>query len=136
MPSKTTKRRPAVKQVICTQCDQPSEAPQRAMSVFCPHCRQRLILEDFKIKTYYAVSDFSTFGDVVVERKGHVVAPVKAGNLTIKGKLQGRALIREKVSIKKTGWYKGNLTAPTLRVESGAVLDGFLCIGPNHTPSE
>ncbi len=133
MPSSTTKRRSAVKQVICTQCEKPSEAPQRAMSVFCPHCKRRLILEDFKIKTYYAVSEFSTFGDITVERKGHVVAPVKASNLTVKGKLQGRVTVRGKVSIHKTGWFKGDLTAPTLRVESGAVVNGYLRIGVNHT---
>ena len=56
------------------------------MSVFCPHCKQRLILEDFKIKSYYAVRDFSTCGDIVVEKKGHVVAPIKVSNLTVKGK--------------------------------------------------
>ncbi|MGD2109900.1 MAG: polymer-forming cytoskeletal protein [Phycisphaerae bacterium] len=133
MPSNTTKRRSAVKQVICTECGRPSEVPLRAMSVFCPHCKQRLILENFKIKTYYAVSNFSTFGDIVVERKGHVVAPVKAGTLTIKGKLQGRVTVREKASIHKTAWFKGDLTAPSLRVEPGAVLDGFLRIGPNHS---
>ena len=104
------------------------------MSVFCPHCKQRLILEDFKIKTYYAVSEFSTFGDITVERKGHVVAPVKASNLTVKGKLQGQVTVRGKVSIRKTGWFKGDITAPTLRVESGAVVNGYLRIGQNHTP--
>ena len=28
--------------------------------------------------------EFSTCGDVVVEKKGHVMAPIKAGNLTVK----------------------------------------------------
>ncbi len=133
MPSSTIKRHTAIKRVVCTECERPSEAPRRAMSVFCPHCKQRLILEDFKIKSYYAVSRFSTFGDIVVERRGHVVAPVKAGSLTVKGKLQGRATVRGKVSIRKTGWFKGDLTASCLSVEGGAVLDGFLRIGPNHT---
>jgi hypothetical protein len=136
MPVTTTKRQPAVKQVICTECQKPSEVPRRAMSVFCPHCKKRLILEDFKIKTYYAVSNFSTSGDIVVERKGHVVAPVKAGNLTVKGKLQGRVTVRERASIQKTGWFKGALTAPSLRVEAGAVLDGFLCIGQNNLATD
>ena len=132
MPSSTIKRQTAVKRVVCTECERSSEAPRRAMSVFCPHCKQRLILEDFKIKTYYAVSRFSTFGDIVVERKGHVVAPVKAGSLTVKGKLQGPATIRGKVCIRKTGWLKGDLTASCLSVEGGGVLDGFVRISPNH----
>ncbi len=129
MPLRATHRQPEVKRVVCTHCGRPSEVARRAMSVFCPHCKKRLILEDFKIRSYYAVSDFSTCGDIVVERRGHVVAPVKVCNLTVKGKLQGSVSARGKVSIRKTGWFKGELEAPRLLVESGAVVDGFLRIG-------
>ncbi len=100
------------------------------MSVFCPHCKKRLVLEDFKIRTYYAVREFATCGDIVVERKGHVVAPIKVGNLTVKGKVQGKVTVRGRATISKTGWFKGEIAAPTLHVENGAVLDGFLRIGP------
>jgi cytoskeletal protein CcmA (bactofilin family) len=99
------------------------------MSVFCPHCKKRLILEDFKIRSYYAVRDFSTCGDIVVERNGHVVAPIKVENLTVKGKVQGHVTARGKVSIYKTGWFKGEIEAARLHVEGGAVLNGYLCIG-------
>lgn len=119
----------AVKQVICTHCQRESEVARRAMSVFCPHCKKRLILEDFKIRSYYAVRDFSTCGDIVVERNGHVVAPIKVENLTVKGKVQGHVTARGKVSIYKTGWFKGEIEAACLRVEGGAVLNGYLCIG-------
>ena len=100
------------------------------MSIFCPHCKKRLILEDFKIRSYYAVRDFSTCGDIVVERKGHVVAPIKVDNLTVNGKVQGRVTARGKVRISKTGWFKGDIEAPSLYVESGAVLDATLRVGP------
>lgn len=129
MPLATKKCEPAVKQVVCTHCGSPTEVARRAMSVFCPHCKQRLILEDFKIRSYYAVRDFSTCGDIVVERKGHVVAPIKVGNLIVKGKVQGQVTARGKVSIAKTGSFKGEIQAPCLDVENGAVLDGFVRIG-------
>jgi len=119
----------AVKRVYCTHCGQVMEVAVRAMSVFCAHCHKRLILEDFKINSYYAVREFSTCGDVVVERKGHVVAPIKAGNLTVKGKVQGHVTARGHVEIKKSGWFKGELEAPVLVVEQGAVFDGFVRIG-------
>ncbi len=99
------------------------------MSIFCPHCKKRLILEDFKIRSYYAVRDFSPCGDIVVERQGHVVAPIKVDNLTVNGKVQGRVTARGKVSISKTGWFKGDIEAPSLYVESGAVLDATLRVG-------
>ena len=130
MPSTVTQRQPAVKEVVCTSCGQPSEVARRAMSVFCPHCKKRLILEDFKIRSYYAVRDFSTCGDIVVERKGHVVAPIKVGNLIVKGKVQGHVVARGKVTITKTGWLKGQIEAPCVDIEKGAVLDAVVHIGP------
>lgn len=129
MPVTTKQRDAATKRVVCTHCEHPSDVALRAMSVFCPHCKQRLILEDFKIRSYYAVRDFSTCGDIIVERKGHVVAPIKVGNLIVKGKVQGHVTARGKVSISKTGSFKGNLEAPSIHVENGAVVDAFLRIG-------
>jgi len=125
----------AMKRVFCTHCGQVMDVAVRAMSVFCRHCNKRLILEDFKIDSYYAVRDFATCGDVVIEKKGHVVAPIKAGNLTVKGKVQGHVTARGQVEIKKTGWFKGDLEAPCLVVENGAVLDGFVRIGPSQVPA-
>ncbi len=131
----STARRASVKQVVCTHCERPIEVSRRAMSVFCPHCKKRLILEDFKIRTYYAVREFATCGDIVVERKGHVVAPIKVGNLTVKGKVQGNVTVRGKVVISKTGWFKGEIKAPSLNIENGAVVDGFLRIGRIERPA-
>lgn len=104
------------------------------MSVFCPHCHKRLILEDFKIRSYYAVREFSTCGDIVVERKGHVVAPIKVGNLTVKGMVKGQVTARGKVHVNKTGHLRGDIEAPSLLVERGGVFDGFLRIGDPHAP--
>ncbi len=129
MASKVAQDKARMKEVVCTHCGKPTEVSRRAMSVFCPSCRQRLILEDFKIQTYYAVRDFSTCGDIVVEKKGHVVAPIKAGNLTVKGKVQGDVVARGKVIIAKTGSLKGGIEAPYLQIESGALVDAFLRIG-------
>ncbi len=129
MSSSVTQSKAAVRQVICTHCHCATDVALRAMSVFCPHCNKRLILEDYKIDSYYAVREFSTCGDVVVEKKGHVVAPIKASNLTIKGKVQGSVVVRGQVEIKKTGWFKGELEAPCLVIEGGAVFDGFVRIG-------
>ena len=119
----------SLRQVFCTSCGEPNDVGRRAMSVFCAHCQQRLILEDFKIKTYYAVRDFSTCGDILVEKKGHVVASVRAGNLTVKGKVQGEVQAQGRVVINKSGSLIGDLEAKVLELESGATLDGFVRIG-------
>ena len=129
MPPKLSQSNGAVKQVICTHCDGVSEVGRRAMSVFCPHCKKRLILEDYKIRSYYAVREFFTCGDIIVERRGHVVAPIKVGRITIKGKVQGHVTARGPVRITKTGSFKGELTAPIMHVDGGAVMDGFVRVG-------
>ncbi len=136
MPLGSTARQAAVKQVICTKCARPTEVGKRAMSVFCPHCKQRLILENFKIRTYYAVREFFTCGDITVEKKGHVVAPIRVGKLTVKGKVQGSVAARGQVHIGKTGWLKGDIEAPSLLIDDGGVVDGFMRIGSSLASEE
>lgn len=129
MPSIVKKRPAAAKQVRCTHCAEIAEVGRRAMSVVCPHCSRRLILEDYKISGYHGVREFATCGDIVVERIGTVAALIKVGNLTVKGMVQGNVFARGRVSIRKTGTYRGDIQAPTLHVESGAKLKGFVRIG-------
>ena len=135
MSSTLTEPGASIKKVRCTYCDGTIDVALRAMSIFCPHCKKRLILEDYKIDSYYAVREFATCGDVVVEKKGHVVAPIKAGNLTVKGKVQGRVTARGRVEIRKAGSFKGDIEAPSLIVENGATLEGFVRIGAPAQPA-
>lgn len=131
MPPLSKPRQVPLKTVSCTHCQGLNEVAPRAMSVFCKHCHKRLFLENYKIKSYHAVSEFSTCGDIVVERKGHVVAPIKVNNLTVKGKVQGKVQAKGRVTLSKTGSFKGDIEASHLRVENGAELNGFLRIDPS-----
>ena len=119
-----------MKVVRCTHCDAEAEVATKAMSVFCPHCNTRLILEDYRIKTYKAVREFATCGDVVVEKRGTVAAKVLAQNLVIKGQVQGEVRARGKIEITGTGRVQGDLCAPRLVVKAGARIRGFCRIGP------
>ena len=60
MPQVLGPRGGAAKCILCPYCSQPTEVALRAMSIFCPHCRKRVILEDYKITSYYAVREFFT----------------------------------------------------------------------------
>ncbi len=129
MPLVSTEYASGSKTVVCTHCHNECEVARRAMSVFCPHCRKCLILEDYAIKNYTSVRELVTCGDVVVEKRGHVRARIKAGNLTVRGKIQGDVTARGSVKIRRTGHLIGNLEASVLEIEGGAVLEGFLRIG-------
>jgi len=122
------------KSVSCTHCGHLFDVALRPMSTACPHCHKRIILEDYKVDSYYSVRDFSTSGNIVVEKKGHVVAPIKAANLTVKGKVQGAVVALGEVRLTKTGYLKGQIAAKSIYVEAGGVLDAFLRIGDDIAP--
>lgn len=107
-----------------------------AMSVFCQHCRKRLILEDYTIKSYQAVKGYATCGDIVVEKKGRVFASIQAGNLTVRGIVQGEVRACGKVSVSKSGTLMGSVTAHTLAIEPGASLDAVCRIEPQAIEEE
>ncbi len=119
------------KTVPCTHCGAELEVTVRTMSMFCPHCQKRVILEDFTIKTYHAVRQFITCGDVVVEKGGTIAADVKAGRLTVHGKVWGNVEARRKVEIDRTGYVRGLIRAPRLTVADGASLVGHCDIRPD-----
>ena len=123
------KPKPKTRRVPCPFCERTVEVAVRTMSLFCPHCRQRVILENFKIKTYHATRDFVTVGDVTVEKNGILSAPSRVGSLTVKGKVWGSVQARRRVYIKKTGLVKGNVVSPALVVDDGGVLVGRCRIG-------
>lgn len=100
------------------------------MSVFCAHCRKRLILEDYNVKCYQAVAGYATCGDVIVHKQGRVAAPIQAANLTVKGTVQGEVRVRGRVDIASTGSISGKIAAPSITVSDGARLDAYCVIRP------
>jgi cytoskeletal protein CcmA (bactofilin family) len=119
-----------VRHIRCTHCRAEISVAPRALSVVCPQCNKRLVVENLRIRSYHAVREVATSGDIIVERRGHLVASViKASNLTVRGKVDGDVLAGIRVEIRKTGDMRGDVCAPRLLVESGATLDGLLRIG-------
>ena len=134
MPRSTTKRSTSARIVVCTHCGETTEVGRRAMSVACPHCHKRLILEDFKIAGYYGVRQFSTCGDIVVEKTGNVAASIQVDNLTVIGTVRGNVVARGRVILQKTASYTGDIDASVLRIDSGAEFSGFVRIGEAINP--
>lgn len=123
-------RKAKTKRVLCTHCGKPNEVGGKAMSVFCSHCRKRLILENVTIKSYQGLKGYATCGDVVVEKSGRVNAGIQAGNLTIKGHVNGQVLARGTVHVSKTGVLVGTVEAHALDILPGAAINAVCKIGP------
>lgn len=125
------------REVVCPECGGAIAVAARAMSVFCPHCSRRVILEDHQITGFYASRNFATAGDIVVEPRGSVTAPIKAHHVTVKGEVRGPVLAWVAVEVASTGQLRGDVTTPTLVVRRGGRLEGFcrIGVGPETAPA-
>ncbi|HXE52065.1 MAG TPA: polymer-forming cytoskeletal protein [Tepidisphaeraceae bacterium] len=117
--------------IVCLYCNRPQEVGRKAMSVTCKYCHKSLKLEDITFKKYEARRVIDTCGIVTVEKKGNVVADkVNCGGLVVRGKLKATLVSRGPVMVGPEAEIRGDVTAPTLAVGAGAILEGRYEIGP------
>ena len=123
--------------ITCLHCGRAQEVSRRAMSITCRFCSRSLRLEDLRFSAYESRRVIETCGIVTVERKGHVVADrLVCGGLVVRGKLKGNVTSRGPVLVGPEAEMKGSVTAPTLAVGLGAILEGHYEIGRDrlHPP--
>lgn len=122
--------------VECLYCGKPQPVSRSAMSVTCKFCNKSLKLEDRRISVYEARRSVETCGVVTIEKKGNVVISDKVlcGGLVVRGKLKGNVQSRGPVLVGPEAEIKGDISAPTLAVGAGAVLEGRYDIGPKSQP--
>jgi hypothetical protein len=117
--------------ITCYHCDKTQDVSRRAMSITCKFCYKSLKLQDEVIPKYEARRAIETIGIVTVEKKGNVVADrIVCGGLIVRGKVKGAVVSRGPVLVGPEAEIKGNVTAPSLAVGAGAVLEGKYAIGP------
>ena len=117
--------------ITCLYCGKPQEIGRRALTVTCKFCHKSLKIEDVALKAYTAQRAIETCGIVTVEKKVTVNADrVVCGGLIVRGKLRGNVRSRGAVLVGPDAEIKGDVTAPSLAVGPGAVLDGRYSIGP------
>jgi hypothetical protein len=117
--------------IYCIYCDKPQEVSARAQSISCKFCNKRLTLKDESISTYAARRSVETVGIVTVEKRGNVVVTnrIVCGGLIVRGKVKGNVLSRGPVLVGPEAEIKGDITAPSLAVGAGAILEGHYAIG-------
>jgi hypothetical protein len=117
--------------IHCIYCDKPQEVSARAQSISCKFCFKRLTLKDESISTYSARRSVETVGMITVEKRGQVVVQdrIVCGGLIVRGKVKGTVKSRGPVLVGPEAEIKGDVTAPSLAVGAGAILEGRYAIG-------
>lgn len=116
--------------INCLYCGKTIEIGRKALSITCKFCHKPLKLEDVQIKAYEARRNIDTCGVVTVEKKGNaVVDRMLCGGAIIRGKVKGEITSRGPVLVGPEAEIVGNVTAPTLAVGAGAILQGKYEIG-------
>ncbi|HWE02390.1 MAG TPA: polymer-forming cytoskeletal protein [Tepidisphaeraceae bacterium] len=116
--------------IVCLHCGKPQEVARKAMTITCRHCNKSLRLEDLRFKEYQARRVIETCGIVTIEKKGNVITDrITCGGLIVRGKVKGAILSYGPVLVSPEADIRGDVTAPTLAVGGGAVLEGHYEIG-------
>src|SRR3954471_179321 len=123
--------------IVCLFCFKPQEGGRRTMSMTCKFCHKSLKLEDVRLDKYEARRAIETVGMVTVEKKGNVVTDrINCGGLIVRGKVKGTITSRGPVLVGPEAEIKGDVTAPSLAVGAGAVLEGKYAIGKSSGAAE
>jgi hypothetical protein len=121
------------RQVRCYHCRGTINVPRAARTASCPLCYKGLVLDDLHVKdAAFGSTRLVTCGKVVVERKGRAVTrTVEAGDgVEVEGTLEAKVTAAGPVLLTSTARLKGELEAPELEVELGAVIRNvYLRIG-------
>ncbi len=116
--------------VTCIHCNKVQEVGRKALTVTCKHCYKPLNLKDLVFSRYEARRVIETVGIVTVEKKGNVVADkIVCGGLIVRGKVKGAIASRGPVLVGPEADLIGDVTAPTMAVGAGAVLEGHYSVG-------
>ena len=121
--------------ITCLFGHRPQEVARLAMSITCRHCHKPLKLDALTITHYEARRQIATCGVLTVEKRGSVVADsILCGRLVVQGTLKGNIQSQGPVLFGRDAQVKGDVTAPSLAVGAGAVLEGQYEIGPQAAP--
>jgi cytoskeletal protein CcmA (bactofilin family) len=72
-----------------------------------------------------------TPGRLHVTKEAKMQADVDAGAIAIEGDVKGKLSASDRVELKNSARYEGDLVASKLVVDEGAVLNGHVTVGPD-----
>lgn len=72
----------------------------------------------------------TTAGRLHVAKEAKLSADVEAGSIIVEGEVKGNLAASDKIELKNSARYEGDLTASKLMVDEGASLSGHVTVGP------
>ena len=72
-----------------------------------------------------------TPGRLHVAKEARMSADVDAGSITVEGDVKGKLSANDRVELKQSAKYEGDLTASKLVVDEGAILSGHVHVAPD-----
>lgn len=122
----------------CYHCWRAVTAAALARTITCPHCYQRLQLDDVVIEADYSVSKVQTCGRLVIGPRARVTAKVvhASAGIELHGQLRaGEASSAGRVAMGPGAQWTGDCRAAELVVHRGAVIhSGLFTITPSPEP--
>jgi len=73
----------------------------------------------------------STPGRVHVAKEAMMSADVEAGGIVVEGEVHGNLSANDRIELKQSARYEGDLRATKLVVDEGAVFNGHVTVGPD-----
>ena len=80
--------------------------------------------EDLEIDGQVEGTVHLTNNELTVGPNGHVKAQIDAKSIVVIGRVQGNLSATERIEIQSTGVVEGDIRAPRLLIQEGAVLNG------------
>jgi len=73
----------------------------------------------------------NTPGRLHVAREAKMHADVEAGAIIVEGEVQGNLSANDRIELKQSARYEGDLRATKLVVDEGAIFNGHVSVGPD-----
>ena len=78
----------------------------------------------------------STEGNLIVGEFGMIDADIHVSQIIISGEIRGNIIAEHKIDIQPQGKVFGNIQAPTLSIQEGAILEGDVLMSPTEETYE
>jgi cytoskeletal protein CcmA (bactofilin family) len=73
----------------------------------------------------------NTPGRLHISKEAKLMADVEAGAIIVEGEVRGNLMANDRIELKQTARYEGDLHASKLVVDEGAIFSGHVSVGPD-----